>query len=358
MDTLQTNTTGIGECLCVDGKKLWRWYRDTLSGYLSKENQEKQYKNDIEIQDHGKTKSIRIPILKVENIGEEMAIDEKKIGEEMHTVLTNRKTGKIALLAQTLKSSELAKIIPKFNSNNFKVKSITRDLSNTFDWFSRQAFMNASHTADKFHIISHLLDANQDVRIRYRQELLREKRIKFEKYKSGQKEKKEQAKAKGESFKSNNFRFNEKKLANGETPMELLARSRYLLYKYPGDWTPTQIQRANVLFENYPEIQKAYNLSCKFRTWYRKENVGSDMNQMKIKLHEWFNEVDIADIDELSNFKSLVERNEGVILNYFKHGFTNAIAENMNSKISRFVMINQGTRDREFFYFRLANYFS
>ncbi|MCP4179843.1 MAG: transposase, partial [bacterium] len=38
--------------------------------------------------------------------------------------------------------------------------------------------------------------------------------------------------------------------------------------------------------------------------------------------------------------------------------YTNAIAENINSKIQRFIASNQGTRDREFFYFRLAAKFS
>jgi hypothetical protein len=42
------------------------------------------------------------------------------------------------------------------------------------------------------------------------------------------------------------------------------------------------------------------------------------------------------------------------IFNYFIKGDTNAIAESINNKIQRFIMTNQGTRDREFFYFRLA----
>ncbi|MDR2685063.1 MAG: transposase [Prevotellaceae bacterium] len=46
------------------------------------------------------------------------------------------------------------------------------------------------------------------------------------------------------------------------------------------------------------------------------------------------------------------------ILNCFRFGTTNAIAENINSRIQRFITINQGTRDREFFYFRMKKYFS
>ncbi len=76
------------------------------------------------------------------------------------------------------------------------------------------------------------------------------------------------------------------------------------------------------------------------------------------KLDNWILEVEKADVEEMTNFKSLIERHKGVILNYFQNGYTNAIAENVNSKISRFIMINQGTRDREFFYFRMTNFFS
>ena len=36
------------------------------------------------------------------------------------------------------------------------------------------------------------------------------------------------------------------------------------------------------------------------------------------------------------------------VLNYFRFGVTNAIAENINSQIQRFIMLNQGARDREF----------
>ncbi|MCH8234124.1 MAG: transposase [Bacteroidetes bacterium] len=53
-----------------------------------------------------------------------------------------------------------------------------------------------------------------------------------------------------------------------------------------------------------------------------------------------------------------MEKHQTIITRYFENGYTNAIAENMNSKIQRFIMINQGTRDRDFFYFRSANYFS
>lgn len=140
--------------------------------------------------------------------------------------------------------------------------------------------------------------------------------------------------------------------------MEVLVRSRFLLYKYEKDWTPNQAERAGVIFEQYPQIKQTYQLACSFRNWYRNENIGMPIEKIDKSLNKWYQKVEEADIDEMRNFKSLVERHQKHITNYFIDGATNAIAENINSRIQRFVTINQGTRDRDFFYFRTANYFS
>jgi transposase len=358
LDKLRINTTPIAKSLCVEPQKLWRWYRDSLSGFLESEVQEKLHQHDIKLKENGSEKDIRVPILKPQNFGPNMAIDEKQIGEEMHTVLSNRDTGKIAMLAQTLKAKELGLLTTFFEDKAYEVKTITRDLSNSYDWFCRTAFPNAGHIADKFHIIKSLLDACQDVRIRYRQDVLRDKRIKYEQHKQQEEQRKLQYELEGKRFKRKKFRYQERKTGNGETPMELLARSRFLLFKYESQWTMSQRQRAETLFELYPEIEQAYKLCCQFREWYKKENVGVDQTLINLGLNDWYRQVEKIDIDEILNFKSLVERHEPIIKRYFEKGHTNAIAENINGKIKRFIMINQGTRDREFFYFRLGNYFS
>jgi transposase len=41
----------------------------------------------------------------------------------------------------------------------------------------------------------------------------------------------------------------------------LLARSRYLLFKNTSKWTQSQNQRAEILFQRYPDLKKAYELS-------------------------------------------------------------------------------------------------
>ena len=113
---------------------------------------------------------------------------------------------------------------------------------------------------------------------------------------------------------------------------ELLARSRYLLYKYPDDWTDTQQQRALTLFKHFTEIEKSYKICCDFRTWYRKENVEKSKEIMIKELKQWYLDVEKDAVMEMENFKSLVERNEGIIVNYFVKGDTNAKAEAIISR--------------------------
>ena len=358
MDFHLGNITPYGDSLLINPGKLHRWYRDSLSGFTNEENRSKRHQHDIKIKKKGVIKTIRVPILELEHFGEDMAIDEKQIGEEMHTVISNRRTGKIAVLARSVSATELIELFPAFDLKGFEVKSITRDLSPSYDWFCRQVFCGARHIADKFHIVKHLMDACQDVRIRYRQEELSRKRTEYKTFKEKESERKKQCKLNGEVYKPKKFSYKEKKTRNGETPLEILARSRYLLYKYPNNWTENQRERAETLFEIYPEIKESYLLACEFRSWYRKENVGEDETILLDGLQQWYDSVDKSEISEMENFKSLVERHQKMILNYFIKGETNAIAECINSKIQRFIASNQGTRDREFFYFRLANFFS
>jgi transposase len=238
------------------------------------------------------------------------------------------------------------------------VETLTRDLSPLYAKVGNELFFNSSAIADKFHVIRSLMEACQDVRVRLRQDLLREKRLKHTAHKKQEKERKKECLTQGKEYVSQAFQWDEEELSNGETVLEALARGRYLLFKYPCDWTPSQANRANALFEKYPEIKKVYDRCCEFRDWMKKENVGKSISLLKNELQIWMKNVETDEVDEMLNFKSLVERNILPIMGYFRFGATNAIAENINSQIQRFIMINQGTRDREFFYFRMKKYFS
>jgi transposase len=329
-----------------------------LSGYRDADEQISLFEHDRVIRTGCRVRKVRVPIYEVENMGKNMAVDEKQIGEEMHTILTNRDTGKIALLAESVNFDELSQILPTETFKNRSVETLTRDLSHTYRKLGDHSFFNASHIADKFHIIRNLLDAMQSVRVRYRQEVLREKRLAFEAYKQSEKQRQKDFQSQSIPYKRKNFTYQNNIAQNGETFLELLARSRYLLYKHPNQWTQTQHNRAMALFEKFPQIQKSYRLACDFRNWYKKEHVGKPKQPIISRLQQWYADVKDADVDEMLNFKSSVERNQLAITNYFSNGHTNAIAENLNGRIQQFISANKGTRDVNFFYFKIKKMFA
>ncbi len=62
--------------------------------------------------------------------------------------------------------------------------------------------------------------------------------------------------------------------------------------------------------------------------------------QIDKQLHDWYEKVENANIDEMLNFKSMIESNEEHIVNYFINGGTNALAEGINSMIQKFISFN------------------
>lgn len=57
-----------------------------------------------------------------------------------------------------------------------------------------------------------------------------------------------------------------KLLSDGDTRKQLLARSRYLLYKLSSKWTDNQRQRAGILCKKNPDLGRAYRL-CQNLSW-------------------------------------------------------------------------------------------
>ena len=75
---------------------------------------------------------------------------------------------------------------------------------------------------------------------------------------------------------------------NGDSRKQLLARSRYLLYKSREKWTFSQRQRALILFAQYPDLEKAYHLTDGLWKIY---NQHIPKSLAMTKLARWFNEV-------------------------------------------------------------------
>jgi len=56
------NITPYGDSLLVEPKKLWRWYRDSLSGFMDAEAVQQRHNHDFDVFENGKRKTIRVPI--------------------------------------------------------------------------------------------------------------------------------------------------------------------------------------------------------------------------------------------------------------------------------------------------------
>ncbi|MEN8251600.1 MAG: transposase [Bacteroidota bacterium] len=347
----------VAYVLGMNPKKLHRWYQEVLSGYSQAITSGQIGKHDLRVRDKGIEKVIKVPILKEEHLGSYMAIDEKTIDGECYSILSNRESGKIALMANTLKTKYLVKLLGSFD-NKMQVKSLTRDMAQNYEWLGRQSFMNAYQVADKFHVIKHALESLQAIRIRYRQQELEKRRKAKEDFYDEQQAKKWEAHIDRKEFKKQPFKYTETQHPNGDSTLQLLARSRGLLFKLPGEWSDHQKQRAQILFDIYPEIQLAYSLIVELRQWYRKTKKSVELIIKEKKILLWLEKVNDVYIYELDNLSYLLKNHLPFILNYFRKNETNAAAEALNSQIQRFVNINYGARNQDFFLFRLSTYFS
>lgn len=135
----------------------------------------------------------------------------------------------------------------------------------------------------------------------------------------------------------------------------MLARSRYLLYKNSSKWTSTQSIRAQLLFERYPEIEKAYKLSQKLSWIFEKTE---DKTVALTRLAQWYEAVSQAGFKSFNTIARTMSTHYQTILNYFDNRSTNAAAEYFNAKIKAFRAQFRGVRNIEFFLFRLTNIFA
>lgn len=144
-------------------------------------------------------------------------------------------------------------------------------------------------------------------------------------------------------------------LSNGETLKQLLARSRYLLYKGEHNWTIEQKLRADILFNRYPDLRKAYDLSQKLSWIYSNTK---DKVYALTRLAKWHEDVAQAGFKTFNTISRTIELNYRRILNYFNNRSTNASAESFNAKIKAFRAQYRGVTDVNFFLFRIQKLFA
>ena len=158
-----------------------------------------------------------------------------------------------------------------------------------------------------------------------------------------------------EKAKKNNKRFESEVLTNGDTLKQLLVRSRYLLYKNKSKWSQNQIQRANLLFELYPDIKKTYNLTQELRSIFEKT---TDKIVGFARLAKWHEKINQSGFKSFNTISRSIINHYQTILNYFDNRSTNESAESFNAKIKAFRSEFRGVRNIEFFLLRLTNIYA
>ncbi|WP_460974167.1 ISAon1 family transposase, partial [Spirosoma migulaei] len=281
----------IGGFYGVGGKILLRQYRDYQSGFANW--QQKQHAKDW--------------LLYPQNLGTHLSLDETSLSQgELYTILTNKAArggkGSIVAIVAGTKAETVIEILRKLSENQRKkVKEITLDMAGNMALIAKKCFPKAIQVTDRFHVQQLALEAVQTMRVEYRWQAL-----------EAENEALEQAKF-------NQIDYQPELLTNGDTVKQLLARSRYVLYKKAPDWTESQRERAALLFERYPELKAAYELSQALSHIFE---ATTDKLYGLGRLAKWHEKVRQAGFKAFNTVARSIQNHYETILNYFDNRST------------------------------------
>lgn len=274
-----------------------------------------------------------------DNLGEVTSIDEVALSDgELYTVVTNAKAkcqkGSLVAMVKGVRSEDVCEILELIPIEQRKqVKEVTLDLAQNMEKIARLCFPEASIVSDRFHVQQLPSEALQEMRIKFRWEAIEEENQLVQ-----------QAREEGKVYYPQVF-------SNGDTKKQLLARSRYLLYKPVSKWSPSQTKRAKLLFRTYPDLKKAYELTMMFRNIYE---TSFSADAAKERLSLWFKKIEKHAFPSFITAANSIIAHQETILAYYNNRSTNALAENFNSKIKAFRSVFRGISDVGFFIYRLS----
>lgn len=304
---------------------------------------EKQYKDKLsnfrEWEEEMNSEALIYP----ENFGKYMSIDETALyNGELYTIITNKerhgRKGALAALIKGTKNEIVSKALEKVpTEKRMQVEEITLDFAESMDWICRMNFPNAKLVGDRFHIQQIVTEGVQEMRIDLRRKAINEEN-----------ELLMEAKKQRRTFEP--YRY-----SNGDSKKQMLARSRYLLFKPSTKWTESQKERALLLFEKYPQMKIGYDLTMMFRGIFE---TAKTQQKAKERMEKWFLKVIQSQLSSLISAANTVEQNLGKVLNYFPDGSTNASAESFNAKLKGFRSLVRGIRDINFFLFRISTFYA
>jgi len=353
MDAYPVTARTVGRSCGIDGDNLGRAYKDHLSGFRAWD----QAGHADEW------------MLLAENIGPRMSIDETQLHDDLFTILSNKDghggPGTVAAVTAGTSADEVLGTLMRIpEEKRLGVEEVTMDFSESMRAIAVRAFPNALRIIDCFHVMKRLCEAPEEMRLKEKRlavaEQKRQERQHRERLAHNARRRKQYRKAhpknysgkkRGRKPQRNNARYSPPVFENGDTRVELLTRSRYLLCKSPDKWSPRQKERAGILFREYPKLKEVYWLVNKLRAIFRSK---IDRDTAKEKFREWCDEVAKCTSRELKAARDTIKSREDEVLNYFIKRSTNAAAESLNAKLKGFRSQLRGVSDLPFYMYRVS----
>lgn len=290
-----------------------------------------------------------------ENFGKDMSLDETCLSNgEVYTILTTKSAhggkGALAAMVRGVASdtvSSILKIVPR--KLRRKVETVTTDLSSAMMLTVRSVFPKAMLINDRFHVQQLMTEAIDQMRIAYRWVVLDAENKAIKEHRA--KRKAAHTRAEKELI----GEWEPERMVNGETKPQIMSRSRHIILMHKSKWNAQQQARAEILFQMFPDLERAYNLYLKLVDIFNKK---SKPGVARLDLARWYNEVDAFGYEGFSKVIETFENHNDTIVNYFEDRLTNASAESFNAKIKAFRTQFRGVGDIKFFMYRLATLYS
>ena len=289
------------------------------------------------------------------NIGEDLSLDETCLSNgEVYTVLTNKsahgRRGTLVAMVRGVGTDVVSDILRKIGlKRRTSVKTVTTDLSPAMMLTVRRCFPAAMLVNDRFHVQKLMSEAIDTIRIRHRWEILDQENRQLKEHRARKKA------AKTRLEKELIGDWEPRRMANGETMPQIMARSRHIILKHPSKWNGQQAQRASILFEKFPDLRHAYDLYLRMIEIFNRKSTPAGA---RLNFARWYNEIEKLDIPEFNKVLDTFENHNKTILNYFEQRLTNASAESFNAKIKAFRSQFRGVGDIKFFMYRLAKLYA
>ena len=259
-----------------------------------------------------------------------MSLDETCLSNgEVYTILTNKAAhgGKGALAAMVRgvasdKVSAILKMVPV--EQRRKVETVTTDLSSAMMLTARSVFPKAQLVNDRFHVQQLMSEAVDQMRIVLRWEVLDAENKAIREHRARRRA------AHTRAEKELIGEWEPERMSNGETKPQIMARSRHIILMHKSKWNAQQQARAEILFQMFPDLEKAYSLYLSLVDIFNKK---SKPGVARLDLARWYNDVEKFGYDGFNKVIETFENHNDTIVNYFEDRLTNASAESFNAKI-------------------------